>query len=356
MVFMPDILLILSLISGVPAILATLLALSRKEYWWIRLLDFPRLQILLLIFISLGFLIPIFQADHTYKVAYSGLLVLTAFYQAYKIWPYTVFHKLQALDAKKNDPKNQLSLVYSNVYMKNKNAAAALEQITRFNPDIILVVETDKWWQQALKPLENNYPHIAHYPLDNTYGMLFYSRYSFENKDFQFLVSNEIPSLSPVITLPSGTKVQCYFIHPKPPAPQEAKTSEQRDAELIIVAKKAVKSTLPVIVAGDLNDVGWSHTSALFQKISGLLDPRIGRGLFATFNAKYSFIRWPLDHVFHSKEFRVKDLKKLKFMGSDHFPIYIKLSYEPERSTAHDEPEPDMDDKKEAQRKLDNIQ
>ncbi len=176
-----------------------------------------------------------------------------------------------------------------------------------------------------------------------------------ENTDFAFLVEKDVPSLTPLITLRSGVKVNCYFIHPKPPVPSEAPSSITRDAELIMVAKNVKKSKMPVIAAGDLNDVGWSRTSKLFQKISGLLDPRIGRGLFATFNANNKFFRWPLDHIFHSKDFRVKNIKRLDYIGSDHFSIYINLSYEPETKDEQKNLKPDQEDVKDANKKLDKV-
>ena len=346
------ILIFISCLIGIPNILATALSLLRFQYWWIRVFDYPKLQMIALMLIAVVLQIVGTTEWQIWGYIYLILLSITIIYQTYKVHPYTHFAKVQVLDAEKTDPKNHFSLVHCNVLMTNRDSESCLKEITRRHPDIILAVEADKWWQNALKTLESDYPYCAHLPLENTYGMLLYSKLKLENTDFQFLVENDVPSLHPIITLTSGVKVSGYFIHPKPPVPEEAPTSAPRDAELIMVAKSAKKSTLPVVVAGDLNDVGWSRSSELFQKISGLLDPRIGRGLFATFNANNRFFRWPLDHIFHSKDFRVEDIERLHYIGSDHFSIYVKLSYEPAKADVQQELKVDAEDVNEANEKL----
>ncbi len=105
----------------------------------------------------------------------------------------------------------------------------------------------------------------------------------------------------------------------------EAKDSVLRDAELSIVGDQIKDLDESCIVMGDLNDVAWSRTTRLFQRMSGLLDPRVGRHDINTFHADYPLLRWSLDHVFHSTDFALVDMQRLAHIGSDHFPVYVVL-------------------------------
>nr|WP_235998573.1 endonuclease/exonuclease/phosphatase family protein [Hymenobacter sp. BT559] len=238
--------------------------------------------------------------------------------------------------------------------MYNRDASRCLGVIHQYNPDIVLAVETDDWWLSQLAFLGKEYPHTCHAPLPNTYGMLVFSRLPLRDKEIQYILDPGIPSFHGRVELPSGVSVALHFVHPKPPAPKESKTSTRRDAELLLVGRAIQHHDGPTIVAGDLNDVAWSHTSELFRRLARLLDPRVGRGMLPTFHADYKLLRWPLDHVFHSAHFRLQQLERLPHIGSDHYPIYIRLSYEPQGwQTQELELEaPDAEDRLEAREKI----
>ena len=338
-------------------VVATLLPLLRQTAWWVRIFDFPRLQIVAGLVLSL----PLLQAPGLslawLPVHAPTLLVLAAIaYQATRIWPYTPLHRKQVYDAQRpaSDVDNHLSLLVTNVLMYNRDASRCLGVIRQYSPDIVLAVETDDWWLSQLGLLSHDYPHTCHAPLPNTYGMLVFSRLPLREKEIKFILDADIPSFHGRVELPGGVLVALHFVHPKPPAPKEAKTSTHRDAELLLVGRAIQHHDGPTIVAGDLNDVAWSHTSELFRRLARLLDPRVGRGLLPTFHADYKLLRWPLDHVFHSAHFRLQQLERLPHIGSDHYPIFIRLSYEPQGWQAQEAEleTPDAEDRLEASEKI----
>ena len=207
----------------------------------------------------------------------------------------------------------------------NQHYQRLIAQIEKHQPDLVLTLETDQAWQKALAVIEKDYPYRVAVPLDNLYGMHLYSRLELKDTEVKFILSDEIPSIHTTVILRSGQPVQLYCLHPKPPSPTEAKDSKLRDAELLIVGDQIKDLDESCIVMGDLNDVAWSRTTRLFQRISGLLDPRVGRRYVNTFHADYPLLRWSLDHVFHSTDFALVAMQRLPHIGSDHFPIYVVL-------------------------------
>lgn len=302
-------------------------SLIPRDEWWFRGADFPRLQILalgLFAFFAMLFAIP--EWTLTTELLFVGLAAAIA-YQLKMVLPYTPIWKKQVQKVKPEqiNENQQISLLVANVLTPNHKYHLLLEQINRLQPDVVLTLETDQVWQEALKPIEADYPYRVAVPQDNLYGMHLYSRLPLADTEVKFILSDETPSIHATIRLRSGLNVQLYCLHPKPPSPTEAKDSTLRDAELLIVGDQIKDIDESCIVMGDLNDVAWSRTTRLFQRISGLLDPRVGRYFMNTFHADYPLLRWSLDHIFHSTDFGLVEMKRLPHIGSDHFPIYVVL-------------------------------
>ena len=302
-------------------------SLIPRDEWWFRGADFPRLQILAVGVIALILLIFWQQPwDLWREIIFIALLAALA-YQLKMVLPYTFIWKKQVQQVRQDqlNPKQQISLIVSNVLTPNHHYQLLIAKIEKYQPDLVLTLESDQAWQNALTVIEKDYPYRVAVPLDNLYGMHLYSRLELKNTEVKFILSDEIPSIHSTVILPSGQPVQLYCLHPKPPSPTEAKDSTLRDAELLMVGDQIKDLDESCIVMGDLNDVAWSRTTRLFQRISGLLDPRVGRRYINTFNANYKFLRWSLDHVFHSTDFALVAMQRLPYIGSDHFPIYVVL-------------------------------
>ncbi|MGB6083730.1 endonuclease/exonuclease/phosphatase family protein [Moheibacter sp.] len=307
-------------------IILTLLPFIKSPHWTIRVWDFPRFQIFCIVLMILMFAGFFVKFDFWLKWVALALLFATLVFLFWFIYPYSFFSKKMLIDETENNPEHQIKLLTVNVYQENKNYKKAIERISEVSPDIVFLLETNTEWKKAMQVLKEEFPYFIEVPKENTYGLLFYSKLPIQNQEINYLIDEEIPSIVADLKLNEKT-VRLFGIHPTPPVPQENSESTERDAEILIVGKKAKAFNGPSIVFGDLNDVAWSHTTRLFLRISEMLDPRIGRGMYSTFHAKYPLMRWPLDHFFVSSHFRLMDLKVEKGIGSDHFPISIHLSF-----------------------------
>lgn len=338
-------------IIGLVLIVATLLPMVRADAWWIRIFDFPRLQILFLAVLVFPFFPLLVGYTEIIHVIFLAGLVFAIAYQTYMIFPYTLLAEVQVEISRNADPNRMLSILFANVLMDNRKSKGLKQQIKESDPDLILLAEPDGWWQSEMDYLEEAYPFTVKYAQDNTYGLLLYSRLRLIDPEVKFLVQDDIPSFHGHVELRSGEEVAFRCIHPRPPVPMEDSRSTPRDAEIMIVGKENRDLNLPFLVFGDLNDVAWSRTNYLFQNYSGLLDPRVGRGFYHTFHAGIPFMRFPLDHIFHSHHFRLVDFRRLGYYGSDHFPVFTKLSLEPSAVHTQEELEATAEEINEAEEK-----
>ncbi|MDN3494237.1 endonuclease/exonuclease/phosphatase family protein [Winogradskyella bathintestinalis] len=324
---------------GMLAIILTLMPFVALDYWWIRMFDFPHLQLTFLTVLAILFYIIKFDFKAWRDYLFIGILIACCIFQFLKIFPYTAFAQYEVLNSEKNKPK--ISLFTANVLQKNREYQLLKTMYKDINADIMLFTETDSKWTNALNAdMSPIFGHTIKVPKENTYGMLLYSRLELFDSEVKYLVSDSVPSIHTKLKLSTNDTIQLYAIHPTPPMPEENPTSSGRDTEMMMIAKLALDSKYPVIVIGDFNDVAWSQTSKLFQSVSRLLDVRKGRGLYNTFSADSYILRWPLDHIFISSEFKLTKVVRCDDINSDHYPLLSILSYEPEDKQLQQRPYP----------------
>ena len=245
-------------------------------------------------------------------------------YHLYILIRYTKFYKKKEVK-KKSSASATVKVISVNVYQFNKDFNKFHDLIRKYNPDIFITMESNADWEQANRKLEREYPFTEKVTLENTYGMHLYSKIPFVKSTVHFFVADDVPSIEARFKTADGHDFVVFAVHPPPPSPTEETTSKERDGDLLCVAKKIKEHPVPSLVIGDFNTVAWSVTSILFRKTSELIDARVGRGIAATFHAKYWFFRVPLDLLFHSPEIFVEKLETLEHIGSDHFPILCEF-------------------------------
>lgn len=305
---------------------AALLPLTKLRIGAVEGLAFPRQQFLgASLFVAIAF--AVFRPDVGWPWGIA-LMIVTAAVQAGYVGRFTPFWSRQSLAADEGlraDADRRISLIAANVKMSNRDYGRLISLVHDKEPDVLMAIETDQRWIDALKEgLCGTYPHWIEVPMDNGYGLCVASRLGLTDVAVRELVTRDVPSIRATVTLRGGKTLRLYVVHPEPPVIDHDTLG--RDSELALVGLAAAEDDLPCIVSGDLNDVAWSSSTRRFQRLSGLLDPRVGRGFYNTFSATMPWMRWPLDHLFHDPKFRLIEMQRERKIGSDHFPMWFALA------------------------------
>ncbi|OBX27126.1 endonuclease/exonuclease/phosphatase (EEP) superfamily protein YafD [Gelidibacter algens] len=311
------------LLSGLFILVSTLPFITH-QHWMFRVWEFGRIQIMFLQLITLAIGL-VFIEDRTAffwstVLVHSGLLINHLII----LIPYTT---LYSKNKKTQIPKNAqtISILSVNVYQFNDRYDELLNLVMEVKPDILLTMESNQAWEDALTEIEGDYPNFKKVALENTYGIHFYTKLNVKSLKVNYFIADDLPSIEAALFTENGIPFTFFGVHPPPPSPTEEDTSRERDGELLSLGKKVIETKGPVIVVGDFNNVAWAKSSILFRKTSELIDPRIGRGFVSTFHAKYRLLSFPIDLFFHSTDIFIQDFKTLRAIGSDHLPLFCSF-------------------------------
>ena len=180
-------------IFGAIAVLLTLIPLIAMDYWWIRVFDFPHIQLTILTFTAFIVYFIKFKIDEWEEYLFVGVLMGCLIFQYAKIHPYTPYAKEEVKNSSQNS-EIAVSIFTANVFQDNKKPEILQKIIKEEKPDIFLFLETNERWQQEiLKVVPDVYKYRVEVPLDNTYGLLMYSKLELITPEVKYLVDKEIP-------------------------------------------------------------------------------------------------------------------------------------------------------------------
>lgn len=307
--------------------LVSLLPLVGRHQWWIRMWDFPRVQI------AAGQLLVLILAFWMEGPLRLGVVLVTAACLALhlrRIRPFTPLARREMRFARARGDGHEVLLLAANVLLENKTLERIAAFVTEVDPDVLFLMETDERWLEALKPILDRYPTVLTAAEVKYYGMAFATRLPVEGAEILRLTDDDTPTLFADLRTRGGREFHFVGLHPQPPVP--GVDTNERDAQILYAARFARKTDVPMVVMGDFNDAAWSDTSHAFKRYGGYLDPRRGRGLYPSFHANNIAVRCAIDQLYVTEEVGIVDFHLGPRVGSDHFPVVATVRIDPEEA------------------------
>ena len=309
----------------------TVLPWIRSGWWVVRVCDFPRAQLGAagLLGAVLAGLVLVLGQRHGPMLGATALFAMCAVVQGVYVIQFLPIWPNAVAGAKEGEGGERIRMLVTNLDYENAQRAGVADWLERDDLDLLVLVEVDAEWMVALDGVRERYDQRLEAVRPEGLGIVLWSKLELRDARVEHLVSDDRPSLHVRIHVGSGRSFALNAVHPTPPGLEDEgdrKDSRVRDAELVLLAKRiAAEPRTDRLVLGDLNDAAWSHTTRLFLRLSGMLDPRRGRGMYPTYPASTPLLRYPIDHVFVSDGFRVRELRRETAPGSDHLAMFADL-------------------------------
>ncbi len=207
-----------------------------------------------------------------------------------------------------------------NVLASNRNHAAAVGWTRQTAPDAIFFTEVSDDWAEALKELEQDYPHWINEGPD----FAFFSKYPIASSSAELVSKNGFPLLKVRLAAPGGA-VTFIAGHPLPPITPE--WAAAMDEFMAAMAREVAAESGPVIVAGDLNSTRWSRKSQPLVD-AGLIEAARGKSPGPTWMRRNPIFGIPIDRIlFRGEGMACRSFEIGPDLGSDHRPVVAEITW-----------------------------
>ena len=216
----------------------------------------------------------------------------------------------------------QVKVLFANVLVHNQDHQTVLRLIADIDPDVIVLVETDRNWLRGLDELKAQYPHSLTEPYTGAFGIAMFSRLKTASMEVVWVGEPAVPAILAKMEH-GGRPMTLIGAHVFPPGSQSRLA--MRNSQMNDLATLAGDQQSPCCLLGDLNTTPWSPYFRDLLHIGNLHDGRNGFGIQPSWPTGNWLLSIPIDHCLVQDGIQVKSRKIGPAIGSDHYPVIVDL-------------------------------
>jgi endonuclease/exonuclease/phosphatase (EEP) superfamily protein YafD len=300
-------------VLSVLALLASACVLLARTWWFFELFSHFRVQLLA------GLLVLLLTALVLRRRAMAVALGIATLIAGLPIRDYVV-----PMNHGEASQRAEIRIITANVLVANRDPAGLLDVLQSGDPDVFVIVEFTDRFADALKVLEDTYPHAVLAPARGAFGIALYSRWPLRNQHvFELAGTSAIHAE----LLSGNDRVHVIAAHLLPP--MTSTMAATRNAQLRGLGDFVGTLSGPIVVAGDLNITPYSPYFVDFTERSGLRSALRGFGPSYTWPTFMPILGIPIDHVLVSDDLEIANYARAAALGSDHFPVVVDMNHRP---------------------------
>lgn len=220
------------------------------------------------------------------------------------------------------DSVTDIKMISINLLSSNNNSDKVLDFIINEDPDLIVLQEVNQKWDTYLSSLGSTFPFKLTEIREDNFGLVVLSKVELIDPEKIILSSIDVPSFYFKINK-NGKETHLIATHPLPPIGTDY--FDYRNEQFTNLNEMVKTLNGRTVLIGDLNTTSFSPNFSRITDGTSLRDSRLGFGLQPSWNAQIPFISVTIDHILISKEIMVTNRMVGPDIGSDHFPVIIKI-------------------------------